>query len=519
MKTSNIILPSPKEQIINISWKVKVNDPVYKDQVIATYIKEKGHENLICQETGKLLKTFTLEEIKNQECGTIQVCDHNDTFHNICVVCNAKISITSQEKRISLIHSQPGLQIKEDIAKNIYSESKNKLLSQKKLYLVLDLDKTLINTTHNPFFSETLDVHKFKLKDNTNLDHIVKVRPYTKEFLEKSHDLFELHVFTHGSREYAEKIVGILDPKKTLFHDRIITMNEIKDRHRKSLRNIFPSIDSDSILIIDDNPRVWEEHIDNLIQIKPFEYFEKESNLPGDPDKDTQLLVIGSLLERIHFNYFQSKRHIHDLLQEEKESVFDGLHICFSGMLNNLKKPEEQYIWKKAKEFGAICHDKLDPEVTHLVVDKIGSEKYLQAQKTPWVFIVHSSWFFNSIEDFKKKSEMDYLMYKEGVKLPIKDHYKLSTIEDFHEKCESFIQRLYEIHLTLLKDKIFEEEEEEEIKDDEIINLDDITPENPVFDIDNVSNPTSEDSLDLERELNDFQEDENDEEDREIDYD
>lgn len=516
MKTSNVILPVPKEQIFNITWKIKVNDPVYEDQVVATYILKNGHENLVCKDTGKLLKIVPLEEIKNQECAVVQICDHSDTFHNICVVCNAKISITDQEKRISLIHSQPGLQIKENVAKNLYSENKNKLLSQKKLYLVLDLDKTLINTTHNPFFADTPDVHKFKLKDHTNLDHIVKLRPHTREFLEKSHELFELHVFTHGSREYAEKIVSILDPKKKLFHDRIITMNEIKDKHRKSLRNIFPSIDSDSILIIDDNASVWEEHIDNLIQIKPFEYFEKESKIPGDPDKDTQLVVIGSLLERIHYNYFLSKRHIHDLLQEEKESVFEGLHFCFSGILNNLKRSEDQYIWRKAKEFGAICHEKLDSEVTHLIVDKVGSDKYNQAQKTPGVFIVHSSWFHLSVEDFKKKSEMDFLMYRESVKLPISQHYKLSNIEDFHEKCESFINRLHEIQLTLEKEKIFEDEEEvaeesieDEFKDEGLPTLD---PEE-----DYMENPSEADSLDLEKELNGLDE-EIEEDDREIDY-
>jgi RNA polymerase II subunit A-like phosphatase len=39
--------------------------------------------------------------------------------------------------------------------------------------------------------------------------------------------LYELHMVTFGERSYAHKIASFMDPERRLFHDRILSRNEL----------------------------------------------------------------------------------------------------------------------------------------------------------------------------------------------------------------------------------------------------------------------------------------------------
>lgn len=90
-----------------------------------------------------------------------------------------------------------------------------------------------------------------------------------EQFLKDCCKLFELHIFTHGERPYAEKIANILDPNGTLFQERIISRDEFPSLNSKTLKQIFPSSDDQTVLILDDRVDVWKEHLSNLIPITP----------------------------------------------------------------------------------------------------------------------------------------------------------------------------------------------------------------------------------------------------------
>ncbi|XP_075711032.1 CTD small phosphatase-like protein 2-A [Rhinoderma darwinii] len=49
----------------------------------------------------------------------------------------------------------------------------------------------------------------------------VKLRPHAREFLETLCKIYEIFVFTTAKREYAEKILKILDPQKKLIRHRL----------------------------------------------------------------------------------------------------------------------------------------------------------------------------------------------------------------------------------------------------------------------------------------------------------
>src|SRR3989338_7200681 len=104
--------------------------------------------------------------------------------------------------------------------------SQKKLLEKKKLSLVLDLDHTLLHTINdfeyrrdgqkvtyfNDVHSNSAElqkhIHKFFMRGSF---HFVKFRPRLDSFLKRCSEIFELHVFTHGERAYADQIGKMLD--------------------------------------------------------------------------------------------------------------------------------------------------------------------------------------------------------------------------------------------------------------------------------------------------------------------
>ncbi|KNC69910.1 hypothetical protein SARC_17573, partial [Sphaeroforma arctica JP610] len=54
----------------------------------------------------------------------------------------------------------------------------------------------------------------------------VKLRPYARELLAGLSSLYELHIYTHGSREYALQIASILDASGKMFGNRILSRDD-----------------------------------------------------------------------------------------------------------------------------------------------------------------------------------------------------------------------------------------------------------------------------------------------------
>jgi RNA polymerase II subunit A-like phosphatase len=115
-------------------------------------------------------------------------------------------------------------------------KDKLRLLKTRKLTLVVDLDQTLIHTSTDPHIEPGLpDVYGFRLGGQPIVYHC-RLRPHVREFLEKVSKLYELHVFTMATKDYAAAVIDILDPERHLFCDRIITRDEFFDPRSKALR-------------------------------------------------------------------------------------------------------------------------------------------------------------------------------------------------------------------------------------------------------------------------------------------
>lgn len=219
-------------------------------------------------------------------------CSHEVQFQGLCVECGKDMSeITflsnvaeSKRAQISMVHNDPGLKVSHTFASGVQVERQRKLLKDRKLSLVVDLDMTILqavcdptvgewmNDPSNPNYAVLQDVKKFTLADGPTQWYYVKLRHGLAEFLERISQLYELHIYTMGTRAYANEIAKLIDPDHKLFGDRIISRDENGSIHKKSLERLFP-VSQRMVAIIDDRQDVWEYNLRHLIKVHPYDFF------------------------------------------------------------------------------------------------------------------------------------------------------------------------------------------------------------------------------------------------------
>lgn len=83
----------------------------------------------------------------------ITECLHTTIIKDLCADCGAdleQIDIASSSKAsVPMIHSVPELKVSESLAKKLGRADTDRLLHDKKLVLLVDLDQTLIHTTND----------------------------------------------------------------------------------------------------------------------------------------------------------------------------------------------------------------------------------------------------------------------------------------------------------------------------------------------------------------------------------
>lgn len=186
-----------------------------------------------------------------------------------------------------MIHDNNALKVSQDEANKVEEEAKRRLIATKKLSLVVDLDQTIIQATvdptvdewqkdpHNANFEAVKDVRSFQLVDDgpggRGTWYYIKLRPGLENFLNIVSNMYELHIYTMGTRAYAQHIAQVVDPDRKYFGDRILSRDESGSMVAKSLQRLFP-VDTKMVVIIDDRGDVWNWS-PNLIKVTPFNFF------------------------------------------------------------------------------------------------------------------------------------------------------------------------------------------------------------------------------------------------------
>ncbi|KAK3047469.1 CTD phosphatase Fcp1 [Extremus antarcticus] len=224
-----------------------------------------------------------------------EACKHEIQFGGICANCGKDMTTVqynstaknTDRATVNTVHGHTQLLVSQAEASRADEEAKRRLLDTKKLSLVVDLDQTIIHATveptvgewqndpSNPNYDAVKDVRKFQLIDEGPVAkgcwYYIKLRPGLQRFLELVSECYELHIYTMGTRAYAENIVKIIDPDRKFFGQRILSRDESGSMTAKNLKRLFP-VDTKMVVIIDDRGDVWQWS-PNLIKVSPYDFF------------------------------------------------------------------------------------------------------------------------------------------------------------------------------------------------------------------------------------------------------
>lgn len=400
----------------------------------------------------------------------VQECLHSIQFGGLCALCGRDMTVSTKQQIISplsntaqsvaplqdvidqneseplkarhfILHSDTNLRVTDTEAARLEAISMDRLMEEQKLSLVIDLDQTILHASIDPSVKDEFDalpvespvrseIHLLQLPKN----HFVKLRPGLFQFLQQMQLLYEMHIYTMGSRDYAQCIAGIVDPKGEFFADRIVTRDENELMHQKSLKRLFPVNDNIAV-IIDDRVDVWGD-CDNLLQVKPYCFFRgvqdindpfgrqiermngNSSIIPQDDD-DSQLIVIARILRELHQKYFLSypgtAANVPVLLQCMKGDVLKDKFLVFTGLFPSNQDAYKSELWKNACKYGAICSQDLRRNVTHLVVGTqcasgMVTDKMKKAFRMKNIFILTVDWLYECFSQWKAVNEQPYLI-------------------------------------------------------------------------------------------------------------
>ncbi|RKP39127.1 HAD-like domain-containing protein, partial [Dimargaris cristalligena] len=369
-----------------------------------------------------------------------------------------------------------GLTVSRDEAQRLEQETAERLLEGRKLSLIVDLDQTIIhaNATRDPmdaWLAECspelrADVGCFQLPESPLL-YYIKLRPGLRDFLTRVSALYELHIYTMGTRAYAEKVAELIDPDHQIFKERILSRDESGSVTHKNIQRLFPC-DSSMVVAIDDRADVWQNS-PHLIKVKPYSFFTgigdinsgflPKQNLPTTEvtptpppppppklvtaqstppiapsvvfkhpfeDHDRELDRIYRLLSQAHAMFYNrvddqqqgaggKKPDVAEFLSSLKRRVLRDVHIVFSSVIRLDVDPRRSDIWQWARSFGARCSESLPrsgtsnaPRVTHLVAGKPDTAKVKEARRLGGVEIVKFEWLIDSLHSWKRLDEAPY---------------------------------------------------------------------------------------------------------------
>lgn len=293
-------------------WLVTKGSQVYRNQRVAVLrsLITGAVDHALAPHSGTLSRTLLTEgaPVKVDSPSTpiafVEFCPHSVVFNGLCAVCGEDVSAAhfadtpaDHEARLPVAYNAKTLAVTRAEAQNAAAVTANNLFVHKKLSLVLDLDHTLVHATDDPRAAAILEhsppnvdidsIAAFSLRTtsastNPKLPRQppckmhVKLRPHLKQFLTTVSAHFELHIYTMGSRPYADQVARLIDPDKSLFRGRITSREDFDEGrcNQKSISRLFPCDDS-MVLIVDDREDVWingtnQMFMPNLIRAKPY---------------------------------------------------------------------------------------------------------------------------------------------------------------------------------------------------------------------------------------------------------
>ncbi|PIN20577.1 TFIIF-interacting CTD phosphatase [Handroanthus impetiginosus] len=360
------------------------------------------------------------------------MCPHPGVYAGMCMKCGQKVD---DETGVPFGYIHKNLRLANDEVARLRDKDLKNLLRHRKLYLVLDLDHTLLNssrladiTAEEGYLHDQRDALPDTLKSSLFrlgwMHMMTKLRPFVHTFLKEASNLFEMYIYTMGERPYALEMAKLLDPGDIYFNSRIIAQGDCTTRHQKGLDVVLGQ--ESAVLILDDTEAVWGKHKENLILMERYHFFASSckhfgfnckslSELRSDESEtDGQLATVLKILQRVHSLFFDEGRKddledqdVRQVLKTVRKEVLRDCKIVFTHVFPTNFPAEHHQLWKMAEQLGATCSTKLDASVTHVVSMDAGTDKSRWAVQEK-KFLVHPRWIEASNYLWQKQPEENF---------------------------------------------------------------------------------------------------------------
>lgn len=459
--TGKVIVDSVIDKSVKISkWKVQEGTIIYDGRVLFLY--EDGDKILKYKSkyVGTISKLIAAEGTQINKGDHIlelhKGCSHPTVINDLCAECGAdleKEGKTRSEATIPMIHSIPTLKVSQEQAQIIGRADTARLIRDRKLVLLVDLDNTLIHTTYDNIPNNWKNVNHFQLFGSAW--YHTRLRPGTQKFLEDMTKYFELHICTFGVRPYAHMVAHILDKEARLFSNRILSRDECLHANSKhaNLNALFPC-GVELVCIIDDREDVWD-FSPNVIPVKPYYFFRSTGDIHTDPrvqapsgvasdylapgvkikekeatktdvdsedseeheieEEDDYLMHLSNILKRVHSTFYEvydkkkdGEPEVKWVIDNLRSKVLSGCELAFSGLVPLRTKLEESEPAVLARRLGGTVTQNLSPKTTHLVAAGKGTAKVYQAKKMKTVKVVNAHWLLACAHRWDRVDEKLY---------------------------------------------------------------------------------------------------------------
>ncbi|KAI8098007.1 uncharacterized protein B0P05DRAFT_522944 [Gilbertella persicaria] len=453
----------------------------------------------------------------------MEVCRHQIQYNGLCAICGSLLDINPEDpagvtksyanSKFDVGYDTVGLTVSREEAERLEAENAKRLLQSRKLSLILDLDQTILHASWDQNLTKykDADIRQFVLP-KSDIVYYIKLRPGLEQFLKQVDELYELHIYTMGTRDYAEAVAKEIDPNGSIFKERILSRDESGSVTQKKLQRLFPC-DTSMVVVLDDRSDVWS-FAPNLIRIKPYEFFvgtgdinnvsngaskenitqavaEKNDDLLKDDD--SELMTILEILKEVHREFYSrpiqdKETDVTHIIPKMKKRVLAEIKITFSDKIlssQHIKDPSLSWIWQMATSFGATCSVDLTGKTTHLIAINTSKSKVKAAREYGHnIHIVTPAWLLDSTARWKTQPEENYALPEIDVEHP--------------EQILLDLESLSSEMTTPRKEKEEEEEEEEDLIEN--INWDEANREVEEFinesGIDDVWGDTDSDTVD-----------------------
>ena len=255
-----------------------------------------------------------------------------------------------------------------------------------------------------------------------------KLRPGARELITGMSSLCEVLVYTMGDRSYAGHMAQLLDPGgKLLRPGRLISAGDSTVAGVKDLDVVLG--DSRGVLVVDDTRAVWARHGANVIVPDRYHFFPSSASSfgdrgdtswlarGGDEEPSTgQLATIARVITSVHGAFFDAEAQkpgsgdVRTCLASLRRGVLAGCVLLFSGVIpvSSSYPPTEHAVWRSAVELGAAVVSDTSEAVTHVIIQRSGTDKHRWALAQPQVACVTPAWLAACASRWARAPEDDY---------------------------------------------------------------------------------------------------------------